>query len=103
MTASFFKAEKGNGKPSDGRVIVPRLIDVSKIEIKAPEWLWDNKFHYGGLSLIAGLPKQGKSMLTAYMAAVISQGRNWCDGSLANMVAFCFLPVRIVQRNTPGV
>ena len=52
-----------------------------RLQIKEPEWLWKNKFHYGGLSLIAGLPKQGKSMLTSYMAAVITNGWNWCDGN----------------------
>jgi len=74
------KSGTKNGKPSEkkGR-IVPRLTDVSTIEIKPIEWLWYNKFHYGGLSILTGLPKQGKSMLTAYMSAVISRGWKWCD------------------------
>ena len=68
-------------KSSSGGVIIPRLIDVSKLDTTPLEWLWDNKFPYDNLSLIAGMPKIGKSVLTIYMAATISQGRKWCDGS----------------------
>jgi hypothetical protein len=70
--------------------IVPRLIDVSKIEIKPIEWLWRNKFHYGGLSILAGLAKQGKSMLTAHMAAVVTQGSKWCDGETCEQGSVLF-------------
>jgi RecA-family ATPase len=31
------------------------------------------------LSLIAGMPEAGKSMLSVYMAAQVSSGRPWCD------------------------
>ena len=62
-------------------IIVPRLIDLSEIEIKPIDWLWDNKIPYGDITVIAGLQKQGKSMMTIYMARIITQGENWCDDS----------------------
>jgi len=67
--------------PQKKNVIIPRLIDVSKIEVKPIEWLWYNKLPYGGMSMFAGLPKEGKSMLTAYIAARVSRGEKWCDGT----------------------
>ena len=82
----------------DTPIIAPRLIDVSEVEIKPTDWLWYNKIPYGDITIIVGLQKQGKSMITIYMATVITQGRqsensprepnsiipqrcNWCDGS----------------------
>jgi len=50
--------DPNRGKP----IIVPRLIDLSEVEIKPIDWLWENKIPYGDITVIAGLQKQGKSM-----------------------------------------
>ena len=80
-------------------IISPRLVNLSEVEVKPVDWLWLNKVPYGDITVLAGLQKQGKSMVTVYMASVITQGtlwsdsstrepgsiilqgRNWCDGS----------------------
>ena len=61
--------------------IIVRFIDPSTYDVKPTEWAWDNKFPYGDLSLLLGMPKEGKSTFTAYMAARISRGGEWCDGT----------------------
>lgn len=54
------------------------LADVAPEPIK---WLWPQRLALGKLSLIAGQPGLGKSQLTALMAATVSQGLKWPDGS----------------------
>jgi putative DNA primase/helicase len=75
---------------NDNPIIVPRLTDPSEIEIKPIDWLWNNKIPYGDISVITGLQKLGKSMMTIYMAKVITRGQNWCDGSLCEMGSVLF-------------
>ncbi|WP_162006633.1 AAA family ATPase [Roseimaritima sediminicola] len=45
------------------------------------QWLWHDRVATGRLSLLVGQPGVGKSYLTADMAARISTGRPWPDGS----------------------
>ncbi len=51
------------------------------IETHPVRWLWPARFPSGKLSLIIGHPGCGKSLLTVDMAARVSQGRDWPDGS----------------------
>lgn len=55
----------------------------STIKPERVNWLWPARIPLGKLTLIAGDPGLGKSMLTAYIAATVSTGRIWPDGSLA--------------------
>jgi len=55
------------------------LIDLDKIEPKPISWLWYNKIPLGKISLIVGDPGAGKSLLSLYMASVISRGDDWPD------------------------
>jgi putative DNA primase/helicase len=52
---------------------------MSEIEPEELEWLWDNRFALGKLSLIVGDPESGKSLFSAYMAAHVSSGTPWPD------------------------
>lgn len=52
------------------------LADVESKELK---WLWSNRIPMGKLTLIAGYPGVGKSLLTVYMAAVVTTGGAWPD------------------------
>jgi len=54
------------------------LADVRPVPIS---WLWQDRLALGKLNLIAGQPGLGKSQLTALMAATVSVGGKWPDGS----------------------
>jgi hypothetical protein len=61
----------------------PELISLcaSEVEMTALEWLWRGRFALGKLGLIAGLPDEGKGLLTAYMAACCTNPeREWPCG-----------------------
>ncbi len=71
-------------KPAKGSVDVirrPRLIDPNTLEEKETDWLWPNKIPLGELSLLAGMPGQGKTFWSCYMTAIITNGWNWADGT----------------------
>lgn len=55
----------------------------SAIRPERVTWLWPARIPLGKLTLIAGDPGLGKSMLTAYIAAAVSTGRAWPDGTHA--------------------
>ena len=44
-------------------------------------WLWDRRIALGCVTLLAGRPGEGKSFLTVELAAHVSTGRPWPDGS----------------------
>jgi hypothetical protein len=62
---------------ANGLVMV-RLADV---EPKPIAWLWPARFPRGKLSIIAGDPGLGKSLLTLDMIARVTRGRAWPDGT----------------------
>ena len=55
----------------------------SAIKPERVNWLWPGRIPLGKLTLIAGDPGLGKSMLTAFVAATVSTGRAWPDGTHA--------------------
>ncbi|WP_288129984.1 AAA family ATPase [Accumulibacter sp.] len=59
------------------RLILQRASDIAPQPI---QWLWPQKIALGKLTLIAGDPGLGKSMLTASLAAHVSTGRGWPAG-----------------------
>jgi hypothetical protein len=52
------------------------------IEPQAVEWLWHNRIALGKLSLLVGQPGLGKTFLACDMAARVSRGVAFPDGSL---------------------
>jgi hypothetical protein len=48
-------------------------LSASKVKRKKVTWLWQERIPEGMLSLIAGRPGQGKSLLAAYLAADITK------------------------------
>ncbi len=50
------------------------------IEAEPIEWLWCNRYPVGKLSMIAGFPDQGKSLVTMNIAAIVSRGADWPNG-----------------------
>ena len=63
--------------PQDG----PHLIRMSDVEPADISWLWPGRIPLGRLTLLVGRPGDGKSFLTAYLAANVSRGKAWVDGS----------------------
>lgn len=59
----------------------PHLICMSDVEPADISWLWPDRIPLGRLTLLVGRPGDGKSFLTTYLAASVSRGRNWIDGS----------------------
>ena len=49
------------------------LVAADKVPMKAVEWLWEPYIPRGMLTLVAGVPGQGKSLFTCWLAAQISK------------------------------
>jgi putative DNA primase/helicase len=78
-------AKKRAGAKSERPLPLPadsiELLRASEVKMKAVIWLWLNRFARGKQSIIGGDPGLGKSTLLAYIAAQISCGGPWPDGS----------------------
>lgn len=61
-----------------GGPVLTCLADVEPSEIR---WLWPGRVALGRLTLLVGRPGEGKSFLTTDMAARITTGTPWPDGS----------------------
>lgn len=60
-----------------------RLIRGDSIQPEAIEWLWPGFLARGKLHVLAGAPGTGKSTIAFSLAAAISAGLSWPDGSRA--------------------
>ena len=71
------------GKPESKADETRRAVitPFSEIQERETEWLWHNKIPAGELCLLSGLAGQGKTFWTCYLAAVVSNGWNWPDGT----------------------
>ncbi len=52
--------------------------DIAETEI---HWLWIGRFAIGKVGLLAGMPGDGKSLITCDIAARVTRGDVWPDGS----------------------
>lgn len=68
------------GKSPDVRV-GPVMYCLADIEPQQVQWLWSQWIPLGRFTLLAGNPGCGKSFLTAAMAARVTRGTQWMDGS----------------------
>jgi putative DNA primase/helicase len=62
--------------------LVRRLITLraSDLQVQKLDWVWQGRIPVGKLVLIGGPPGLGKSQLTTFMSAVISNGWDWPCG-----------------------
>ncbi len=59
----------------------PILRCLAQVAPSPVRWLWPGRVPLGRLTLLVGRPGAGKSFLTADLAARVSTGRPWPDGS----------------------
>ncbi|MCK4627019.1 MAG: AAA family ATPase [Phycisphaerae bacterium] len=69
-------ADKTDTPPKPGGAVIVCLADVKAEPLR---WLWPGRFPLGKVSLIAGDPGLGKSLLTLDLAARVSRGLPWPD------------------------
>jgi putative DNA primase/helicase len=72
-------ADLVEGRQSRGRRLRVRL--ASEIEPLPIEWLWPRRISRGSLTIITGMPGLSKSLLTIDIAARITTGGRWPDGT----------------------
>ncbi|MCK1447238.1 AAA family ATPase [Bradyrhizobium sp. 2] len=66
-----------SSKPSKRRLIAHR---ASELEPEKLVWVWPGRIPEGKLVLLGGPPGLGKSQLTAFMSATVSNGGHWPCG-----------------------
>ncbi|MEQ9455619.1 MAG: AAA family ATPase [Phycisphaeraceae bacterium] len=59
----------------------PILIRMSDVKERPVKWLWQDRIPLGKITMLVGRPGNGKSFLTIDMAARVSLGRPWPDGT----------------------
>jgi putative DNA primase/helicase len=69
---------KGEPVPSASAV---KLVSASNIQPEAIDWLWHSHLAHGKLSILAGVAGTGKSTVAFNLAATVSTGGLWPDGS----------------------
>lgn len=57
------------------------LRPLSEIESRPVQWLWKNRFPLGKTSMLVGDPNLGKSLSTIEVAAHVTTGSPWPDGT----------------------
>jgi len=57
------------------------LLCMADVESRSIAWLWPGRIPLGRITLLVGRPGEGKSFLTTDMAARITTGMPWPDGS----------------------
>lgn len=79
-TAGFHKVLlAAAARPDDNGDGTPAIVRVGDVQRQAVRWLWPGRVPLGKVSLLAGDPGLGKSMLTLDMGARLSTGRPWPD------------------------
>ncbi|HKU17950.1 MAG TPA: AAA family ATPase [Candidatus Saccharimonadales bacterium] len=65
--------------------VAPRVMLTrgSDVQPEAVDWLWDGWLAAGKLHLIGGAPGTGKTTLATSLAAIITSGSTWPDGTRA--------------------
>lgn len=72
------------GEPAKGQDLGITITMASEIELVPVDWIWKNHIAKGKGTLLTGLPKiLGKSTISIDVAATISVGGKWPDGSRA--------------------
>jgi putative DNA primase/helicase len=76
--AAFEAAQEKHAQPPGLRLVLTCAADVVP---EAIVWLWPGWLPAGKISILAGSPGTGKTTLALAMAAIVSNGDTWPDGS----------------------
>jgi bifunctional DNA primase/polymerase-like protein/AAA domain-containing protein/primase-like protein len=68
------KQQQGQRQQEDEKL---ESAPASSYKMKAIRWLWKNRFALGKIGLLVGLPERAKSLIVAYMAAIVTTSGNW--------------------------
>jgi len=61
--------------------VAPILTCMADVEETQVRWLWPGRVPLGRITMLVGRPGEGKSFLTTDMAARVTRGASWPDGS----------------------
>ena len=68
---------------STGEQVNVSLICAKNIDPEPIDWIWEGYLAKGKLHIIAGKPASGKTTIAIELAAIISRGGNFPDGSIS--------------------
>jgi energy-coupling factor transporter ATP-binding protein EcfA2 len=66
---------------TSGETAVTDIVRASDVELEQTQWLWPYWLASGELHIIAGAPGTGKTTIALTLAAIVSRGGLWPDGS----------------------
>ena len=75
--------EAGREAPATSDAEIVNLVTASEIIPESIDWLWEGWLAAGKMHLIGGTPGTGKTTICLSLAAIISSGGKWPDGSQA--------------------
>jgi putative DNA primase/helicase len=83
LRASVIEASAPNAapKPRGGGNTTVTLVRAADITPEPIDWLWDGYLARGKVHFLAGKPSAGKTTLAIIIAATVSTGGTWPDGS----------------------
>lgn len=69
-----------------------RLSDLLSEPLPPPTWLWEGRLRVGGVGLLAGKPKAGKSSFARALSVAVASGTPFCGGATRpGPVIYCAL------------
>ncbi len=85
-----YQHEPAYARAMDAELDHVRLVNGLSITPKRLEWVWDQWLPQGKLTLLVGAPKTGKTLLAIDVAARITSGGKFPDGTLAKAAPVIF-------------
>jgi len=76
------------------------VVQLSKVKSEKQQWLWENYFPVGDISIIAGIQGIGKSITTVDFTARVTTGRKWPDGTRCKEGSVVFMSAEDHIANT---
>jgi putative DNA primase/helicase len=83
--------EVASDKEQSKKTVRPNIVCMGDITPRSVRWLWQGRIAAGRISLIVGQPGGGKSFVTCDMAARVSTGTDWPDGSPCDVGCVLFV------------
>jgi putative DNA primase/helicase len=69
-------------------LLTRRASDIAPANVS---WLWQDRFPHRRLSVLTGPPGLGKSQIATFLAATVTTGRDWPDGSPCSAKGFVII------------